>query len=54
MLKRRNIRRAKFICKRCGHKFELEVFEPGEAEEKRLSTSPVQCPECGGTVDKRS
>lgn len=35
-----------YLCTRCGKRFELEVLEPGEAEAKRLSSSPVTCPEC--------
>jgi len=38
----------KYICKRCGKTFVVEVFEEGEAEEKGLRGSPVTCPNCGG------
>ena len=41
-----------FICKRCGKRFVVEVFEEGEAKEKRLQVSPVRCPECGGNVER--
>jgi DNA-directed RNA polymerase subunit RPC12/RpoP len=44
MVKRR------FRCLRCGCKFEKEVFEPGEAEEKRRPSGPVRCPECKDTA----
>jgi DNA-directed RNA polymerase subunit RPC12/RpoP len=44
--------RKKFICKRCGTKFEEEVLEKGEAEERRLPTRPLVCPKCGGPVEK--
>lgn len=44
--------RKKFICKRCGFKFEEEVFEKGEAEEKRLPRCSVVCPKCGGPAEK--
>jgi len=37
---------ARLICKKCGHKFTAEILEKGEAQEKRLSTSPVLCPKC--------
>lgn len=47
------MKKMKFICTKCGHKFEREVFEPGEAEEKRLQSSTIRCPECGGRVEKR-
>jgi len=39
--------RKKFLCRRCGRAFVKEVFEEGEAEEKRLRASPVKCPHCG-------
>lgn len=45
--------RANFICKRCGHKFTMEIFEKGEQEEKRLSGSPVKCPNCGSSSVER-
>ena len=35
-----------FVCRNCGHKFTVEVFEKGEAEEKGLKSFPVQCPQC--------
>lgn len=38
-----------FICRDCGNKFVVEVFEPGEAEEKRIRPVPVRCPQCGST-----
>jgi len=44
----------KFVCKRCGYSFAIEVFEPGEAEEKRVNTKPVRCPKCGGQVERYS
>lgn len=55
-LNRRNktMIRRKCICKKCGHKFEIDVFEPGEAEEKRMPSGPVRCPKCGGPVEKRA
>ena len=46
------MKKAKFKCKRCGNVFVVEIFEPGEAEEKRRSTSPVYCPECRGPVER--
>lgn len=39
--------RRRFRCRKCGNRFETEVFEPGEAESKRLPSGPVKCPECG-------
>ena len=43
----------RFICKNCGERFTAQVFEKGEAEEKRVATSPVQCPKCGSTAVER-
>jgi len=43
------MKKRKFKCKRCGYEFEKEVFEPGEAEEKQASSSPVICPKCRST-----
>jgi len=44
--------KARFICKNCGYKFEVEIFEEGKAEEKRLPSSPVRCKKCGGPVER--
>lgn len=44
----------RFICKRCGHKCEAEVFELGEAEEKKMLTREIRCPKCGGLVERQS
>ncbi len=45
---------AKFICKNCGCKFEEKIFEPGEANERNLRTSPVVCKRCGSPdVERR-
>lgn len=42
-----------FFCRNCGEKFKTQVFEKGEAEEKRVRTSSVRCPNCGsGAVEK--
>lgn len=46
------MKKAKFKCKRCGNTFVTEIFEPGEAEEKRKPTAPVRCPECGAPVER--
>jgi len=43
----------RFICKNCGEKFSAKVFEKGEAQEKRLPTSPVHCPKCRSTAVER-
>ncbi len=45
------MKKQRFICKRCGEKFEMEVFEPGEAQERRAQGYPVQCPSCRGPVE---
>lgn len=42
----------KFVCKRCGHTFEIEIFENGEAEQKGKLSSTVRCPKCRGFVEK--
>ncbi len=38
----------KYVCKRCGKTFVVEVFEEGEAQDKGLRGSRVTCPQCGG------
>ena len=43
------MKKVKLICRKCGHKFTYEILEEGEAEEKRLNTSPVRCPQCRST-----
>jgi DNA-directed RNA polymerase subunit RPC12/RpoP len=43
----------KFVCKKCHREFVVEVYEEGEAEEKRLPSSPVRCPNCGGPVERK-
>jgi len=45
--------RRHFRCRRCGRIFEAEVFEPGEAESKRLPSGPAKCPECYSTDIER-
>jgi DNA-directed RNA polymerase subunit RPC12/RpoP len=45
--------RRRFHCLSCGHDFETEVFEPGEAEKKRLPASAVRCPRCNRTDLRR-
>ncbi len=42
--------RRRFVCKSCGHKFCIEVFEPGEAEDKGKPSYPVRCEKCSGPV----
>ena len=46
------MKKVKFICRKCGNKFVIDVFEPGEAEERRKPSSPVRCPECRGPVER--
>lgn len=44
----------RYICKNCGESFTTQIFEKGEAEEKRVLTSPVRCPRCRSTdVERR-
>jgi transposase-like protein len=40
----------RFVCTLCGYRFEKEVFEKGEAKEKKVQTVPVTCPRCDGPV----
>jgi DNA-directed RNA polymerase subunit RPC12/RpoP len=35
-----------YRCQNCGKEFEIRIFEPGEAEEKRVPTRPASCPDC--------
>jgi hypothetical protein len=41
--------RKRFRCLNCGHKFEEDVFEKGEAEAKRQPSRLVHCPRCNRT-----
>ena len=43
----------KFICRKCGQKFEAKIFEKGEAKEKGLPSGPVRCPRCQSTSVER-
>jgi transposase-like protein len=47
-----SMKKIKYKCRRCGNTFVAEVFEPGEAEAKRVPAAPVCCPECGGPVER--
>jgi DNA-directed RNA polymerase subunit RPC12/RpoP len=44
--------RVRLICRRCGERFEKDVHEPGEAEQKKQPSYPVRCPKCGGPVER--
>lgn len=44
------MREVTLVCQRCGNKFRIKIFEPGEAEKKQAPSAPVRCPECGGPV----
>lgn len=46
--------KVRFICRNCGHSFTAEIFEKGEAEEKRASTGPVRCEHCNSTALERN
>lgn len=39
----------RFHCRNCGNDFEMEVFEPGEAEREKRPVSRVHCPRCNRT-----
>jgi len=41
------MKKQRFICQNCREVFTVEIFEPGEAEEKRIRPVPVKCPKCG-------
>jgi len=47
-----NMVKRKFICRKCGYKFEVDIFEEGEAEDKRRPSYPVRCLKCGGPVER--
>lgn len=35
-----------YKCRRCGHRFEVDVFEPGEAERERAPSTGICCQRC--------
>ena len=48
------MRDQKFICRTCGHKFEIKIYEEGEAEDKRVRGRSVGCPRChSGDIERR-
>ncbi len=43
----------RFICRECGFKFVVKIYEDGEAEEKRVQGGPVVCPRChSGNIER--
>jgi transposase-like protein len=44
----------RFVCRNCGYQFVAKIFEKGEAEEKRVPTSSVRCPQCKSTAVERN
>ena len=47
------MKKVKFICRDCGLKFDLNMLEPGESEEKNIRGSSPRCPRCHkGNVEK--
>lgn len=40
-------------CLNCGHEFVSKVFEPGEAERKKIPGYPVRCAKCNGEVVRK-
>lgn len=36
----------RFRCPQCREVFVAKVFEPGEAEQRKLPSEPVRCPAC--------
>jgi len=47
------MKKVRFICRDCGYIFTADVFEPGEAEEKRLPIGPIRCQRCRSTSVER-
>ncbi len=45
------MKKKRFGCRRCQKTFEVDVYEPGEAEEKGKRGYPIRCPKCGGPVE---
>ena len=45
--------KVRFLCRDCGREFVLDIFEPGEAKEKRLPSYPIGCPHCRSGNVKR-
>ena len=43
------MKKQRFLCQKSKEVFTVEIFEPGEAEEKRIRPVPVKCPKCGST-----
>ncbi len=35
-------------CQKCGHRFVVNLFEPGEAKRKGVPGYPVRCEKCSG------
>ena len=40
------MRKQKFICRKCGERFVVEIIDREEAQEKRVQIHPVRCPRC--------
>lgn len=40
------MKKQRYICRKCGYTFEVEVIEREEAEEKGIPIGPVRCPKC--------
>lgn len=48
------MRDQKFICRKCGCKFAVKIYEEGEVEEKKVQGSPVICPRCHSSDIERN
>jgi len=46
------MKKQRFVCNQCGNRFEVEVYEKGEAKEKKVPVYPVRCPKCQGSVSE--
>ena len=38
--------KVKYVCRKCGYKFELEIYDEEEATECNLRLIPPECPRC--------
>lgn len=40
------------VCRACGHEYPVKYYEPEEARERKIRTTPrpPNCPKCGSTA----
>jgi len=46
--------RRRFVCRNCGYRFDADVLEEGEAEEKRMRPARLRCPKCNSAEIDRA